>query len=739
MPHHHTKPLIIPRERHRNQQHAGRQEVDTTPPAAAEQPSSQVAEAPSSEPDERADAPLRTDPPPGETASSRPAVETGRPNPELVWRERRRGTRPGGTYVRIVRPHPREFRHVGPGHLAVLPEAYTPRRGIARVLAQAKRIVIGRPIATAHEVHERLDKVRALAVFSSDALSSVAYGPEQVLLTLMAAGTAAMTLGVPITLAVAVLVIIVAVSYRQTIYAYPSGGGSYIVAKDNLGVLPGLVAAAALLVDYVLTVAVSISAGVSAIVSVWPELDVHRVPIGIAFITLITLANLRGIRESGALFAVPTYVFIFSVLGTIAVGIVRTVFLGQPLVVEGVTPAHVHSEPLTLWLILRAFASGSSTLTGIEAVANGVPAFKPPESRNAAITLSWMAGLLASMALGVAFLAHQLQAIPSETETVLSQIGRTVLGGTGVPYLVLQASTMLILVLAANTSHADFPRLSSILARDKFMPTQFAFRGDRLAFSNGIMVLGILAALLVWAYGASEHHLIPLYAVGVFLSFTLSQFGMVRHWYRERGKGWRRSLLVNLVGGTTTLLVLLVIAVTKFEQGAWMVILVIPVLVLIMRGIYQHYQAVADQIVVVDATPRRIRTTAVVPVADLNEPVLRALDYARSIADTVIAVHVSDDPKEMEALRVKWQRWVPDVPLVLLESPYRSLIGPLLAYIEALKEQSGPNPITVVLPEYVPAHWWELLLHNQTALRIKAALLFKPGVVVADVPYHLKR
>ena len=596
-----------------------------------------------------------------------------------------------------------------------------------------KRIILGQPLATAAERHERLGKISGLAVFSSDALSSVAYGTEEILWILVTAGAVALNLGLPIMVGIVVLVIIVASSYWQTIHAYPSGGGAYIVAKDNLGTLPGLVAGAALLVDYVLTVAVSTAAGVAAITSAVPPLYPWRVILCVLSVIGVTIANLRGLRESGRLFTVPTYWFIGSMFLLILAGLWRYVTgTVQPLPPEEVKATNA----LTTFLILRAFSSGCATLTGIEAVSNGIPAFRPPEPRNASTTLAWMAGILGVTSVGMAFLAHVYGAIPRETETVVSMLARGVFGES-LLYFNIQVATALILFLAVNTSFQDFPRLSSIMAKDGFMPRQMANRGDRLVFSNGILILAALSIVLLIVFQGSVNALIPLYAVGVFLSFTLSQAGMVRHWLKEERPA-PHHILLNGLGAVSTGIVLLVIASTKFAQGAWMVIILIPLIVLGFLRVHRHYELVAKRLSLEGAARPRIgKNPVVVLVAGMHKGVVEAIEYAKSISPNVTALTVDLDPTKTSRLRLRWAEWAPDVPLVVLESPYRSILQPLLEYIDRMERQGEGRYLTVVLPEFIPSHWWEHFLHNQTALLVKAALLFKPGKVTVSVPYHL--
>jgi amino acid transporter len=543
---------------------------------------------------------------------------------------------------------------------------------------------------------------------------------------------------VPIALSITGLLVIVAISYQQTIHTYPSGGGSYIVARANLGTAPGLVAAAALLVDYVLTVSVSVAAGVAAITSAMPELATHKVALGVLCVAGIAMANIRGVRESGRIFAVPTYVFIASFGLLVLVGIYRLVTGTLPPATADTVAA---TEALTWFLVLRAFSSGCTAMTGTEAISNGIPAFRAPESRNAAITLGFMAIILGTLFVGITVLASALGVVPAESETVVSQIARR-LFGTGALYYLIQASTALILVLAANTSFADFPRLASLLARDRFVPRQFASLGERLVFSNGILVLAGFAALLIVIFGGDTHALIPLYAVGVFISFTLSQAGMVRHWLVEHGPRWRARLVVNGVGALTTGVVTVVIAVTKFTHGAWIVVLVIPILVGSFLAMRRHYTEVAVGLSLEGFEgPPEFQHTVLVLIGDVHRGVVRAIQYARTLAPTaaVRAVYVETDPAQTRRLEDKWARWGLGVPLVVLASPYRSLLRPLLDYVDQIQARGDDQMVTVVLPEFLPRRWWQHILHNQTALLVKGALLFRRNLVVADVPYLLKR
>jgi amino acid transporter len=658
-------------------------------------------------------------------------------HPDLTMREVHRGKHQGDKYVRVIRSS--ALRKVAPGILRASEAVSRPSGKIGRWYTQFKAFLVGKPLPSEAEKVERLNKIRALAVFSSDAISSSAYATEEILIVMVMAGAVGLVYSVPIALAIAILLAIVSFSYRQTVHAYPHGGGSYTVSRENLGTQAGLIAAAALLIDYILTVAVSISAGTAAITSAMPELFSYRVEISVAFIVLITLINLRGIRESGTIFAAPTYLFIFSLAGVILLGTARWL-LGDLAPAREPQFESNGFEPVTLFMILHAFAAGSVAMSGTEAIANGVPSFQAPESKNAAATLTWMALILGAFFVGVTFLAQQLGITPRETETVISQVGRTVLGA-GVFYGIFQAATMLILVLAANTSFSGFPRLAYVMARDGFMPHQLTFRGDRLAFTNGIVVLGVVAAALVILFGGSTHALIPLYAVGVFLSFTLSQAGMVRHWWKTREPRWKRSAVINGTGAILTAIILGVVWSVKFQQGAWIVFIMIPLLVLMFNGIHRHYQRAAEQLVLEesDQASAPLRQIVIVPVGDLNKASLRALRFAHSIAKDPLAVRIFYEPEEVGAFRKEWARWGDGTQVVFLESPYRSFNEPLLAYLAAIHRQDAEAYVTIVLPESIPAHWWEHFLHNQTALRLKTSLLFRKNTVVIDVPYHLDK
>ena len=602
-----------------------------------------------------------------------------------------------------------------------------------------RRLIIGSPIATSQAMHERLSNIKALAVFASDALSSNAYATEEILLVLVMAGTGALALSIPIAGAIAVLLLIVGISYYQIIRSYPSGGGTYIVSKDNLGTLPSLVAGSALLIDYILTVAVSIAAGVAALSSWLPTLLPYRVPMAIAAVALITIINLRGVRESASIFAVPTYVFVVSMFGLLAVGLYRLA-TGTLLPIDHTASAVAHQlQPITVFLLLRAFSAGCTALTGIEAIADGVPAFRKPESVNAGKTLVAMILILGSLFVGISFLAHQIGLIPEHGQTVLSQIARSVIGN-GPVYILIQVATALILFLAANTAYADFPRLSSFVARDGFLPRPLGNLGDRLVFSNGIIVLGVLASLLLVAFRGDTHALLPLYAIGVFLCFTLSQSSMVVRWWRLRSPGWQWSLAVNGLGALTTFVVLCVIIITRFTHGGWIVIALIPLIVWGFFQIHKHYVHTAQQLSLEDygAPPRIRRHRVVVPVAGVHRGVLVALNYARSLSNDVTAVYVETDPAVTSKFVDKWQTWGDGVRLVVLVSDYRSIVDPLIGYLDKIDACQGDDIITVVMPQFLAPRWWHNLLHNQTALLIRLALVFRRGMVVTDVPYRLK-
>jgi len=598
-----------------------------------------------------------------------------------------------------------------------------------------KRLFVGSPIPTAQQRHERLGKATGLAIFASDPLSSVAYATEEILLVLILAGSAALSYSLPIGIGIAVLILIVVSSYRQTIRAYPQGGGAYIVAKSNLGVYPALIAGAALLIDYVLTVAVSVAAGVAAVTSAIPELFPYRVLLCLLTVVMVAIANLRGVRESGKIFAAPTYLFVVSILAMVGWGAG-----GAALGLLPAAPYAPHApglEGIGLFLFLRAFSAGCTALTGVEAVSDGVPAFKPPEAHNASIVMAWLGVISVAMFLGITYLAYDLGIVPGGNETVVSKIARH-LFGTGPVYFEIQAVTTLILLLAANTSFADFPRLSFFLARDRFIPRQFATQGDRLVFSNGIVILAGTASLLLVVFEGDTHALLPLYAIGVFISFTMSQSGMVRRWLRLREEGWWWRVWFSGVGAIVTGVVLLTLAVTKFTEGAWIVVVLIPALVLGFVVVHRHYDEVAAQLSLEGfAPPPPMTNTVLVLAGDIHRGVVKAIQYAQTLSPNPKAVFVETDPERTRKLEEKWGKWGMGVPLIVLASPYRSLLGPLIEYIDHLQMRDENHVVTIVIPEFIPARWWQLGLHNQTALLIKGAMLFRKNVIVTDVPYHL--
>jgi amino acid transporter len=659
--------------------------------------------------------------------------------------ERVQRHRPGDQVVRVRRARLEGFSRKGAARLEATAALEQPH-GLAGVL---KRWLVGAPIHSELEVHERLSKRKALAVFSSDALSSVAYTPQETLVILLAAGTAALVWNLPISIAVVALLAIVVTSYRQTIYAYPSGGGSYIVAHTNLGELPGLIAAAALVVGYVLTVSVSVASAVDQLISAAPNLLAFKVPLGVGAIALITVANLRGIRESGSIFAAPTYVFLAAMYSMIGLGLVQ--LLSGDLVVPPPDESEIELvEPLSVLLVVRAFAVGSAVMTGTEAISNGIPAFRPPESRNAARTIIGMACVLGIMFLGLSVLIVGSGVVPSHDDTVISQLARAIFG-PGFGYYIVQGSAVLILVLAANTAYADFPRLSSLLARDDYAPHQLAYRGDRLAFSNGIVLLGILSALLIALFGGSTGALLPLYGLSVFTAFTLSQAGMVAHWRRIGDRGWRVKAAINGLGAAATGLVTLILAATNFMNrdlpivpglpigwGSWVVLVIVPLFIWLFRRTRAHYldAEVLGALPSDSSTLPTLKHAVVVPVSRLSLPSVTALQYAASLSPNVTAVHVATDDKRSAEIEAGWPQWGQGMPLVIVESPYRSLTGPLMQYLLGLKKLEQADLVTVVIPEYVPDHWWEHILHGQSAQFLKLALLFTPGFVVTSVPVH---
>ncbi len=614
-------------------------------------------------------------------------------------------------------------------------------------MSVVKRILVGRPLATAEQEHQRIPKTIALAVFSSDAISSTAYATEEILFV-TALGASSLALGldtlIPISIGVAILLAIVVTSYRQTIYAYPSGGGSYVVSRENLGETASLVAGASLLVDYILTVAVSISAGVAAIISIpaFRDLVDYRVEIGLVLIAIVTVANLRGIKESGRVFAVPTYVYIVILTILVGYGLYESLFgdLGRiPFDPETSEAAREFGGELGLFLILKGFASGAVALTGVEAISNGVPAFRRPESKNASKTLIWMAIILGILFFGVSVLAHRTHPFPSHDQTVFSQMGLLVFG-EGPIYLLLQFATAAILIMAANTAYADFPRVSSIIARDSYLPRQLANRGDRLVFSNGVLVLAGTAGALIIAFGGLTTALIPLYAVGVFTSFTLSQAGMVRHHQKVREPRWKFNAWLNGVGAFTTFIVLLIVAVTKFWSGAWVPLVVIPLIIVLFKSIHSHYAAIKRGLATEPGyRARPMNHTMIVLVGSVHRGVLEALAYAQSMRpNQLLAVTVVSDEEEQDEIARTWARFGIDVPLEIVFSPYRELSGPVIRFVEELDAQRDNDIITVVIPEFVVGSWWGQLLHNQSALVLKGRLLFRKGTVVISVPYHVE-
>lgn len=611
------------------------------------------------------------------------------------------------------------------------------------MFSKLKDLLIGPALPTQGSAHKYLNKIRALAAFSPDALASIAYANQEIYLGLVVAGSVGLRYAWPIGLAIAFLLVVVALSYFQTIHGYPSGGGSYIVARSNLGTTPGLLAAAALTVDYILNAAVSLTAGVAALASAFPELWAHRVALALGLLLVITLINLRGLQESGTVMAVPVYLFVGVYLAMIAYGAIRLAVEG-PTSLGAVAPPAV--EPLTVFLVLHTFSTGSTALTGIEAISNGVPAFKPPQSRNAGRTLMAMAILMGILFLGSIGLTQFLGVVSGPQETILSALARRLFGATPF-YFLAQFATLGILTVATNTSFAGFPRLAAILARDGFLPRQFGNPGDRLAFTNGILLLGFASAILIVVFGGDTHALIPLFAIGAFLAFTLSQAGMVIHWERERGRGWFWKAIINGIGALVTLMTLLVVIASKFLEGAWITTLVIPFLLALFRKISSHYQQVRRELSLRGLPPslKPVEPTrVVVPISGVHRGVVGAVNFARSISANVTAVYVELEPGAGEKARAEWATWWPDVPLVVVPSPYRSVVGPLLAFLDETDCQHNDGQLaTVVLPEFVPRQWWEGLLHNQTAWLLKAALLYsrrQSGMarVIIDVPFHLK-
>jgi amino acid transporter len=656
------------------------------------------------------------------------------------------GRKLGDRRVVVGRPHSAFFRYAGPGVMVAKAAASEPRTQLGRRLARARALVFGKPLSNAQEIEERLPKKKALAIFSSDAISSSAYATDEILKVLILGGIAALSLSLWLAAAIALLLAIVAFSYRQVCRAYPSGGGAYVVARENLGPNFGVIAAAALMVDYVMTVAVSTAAAIANLASAIPSIGPYRVELAAVSVVLVTAANLRGLRESGNIFALPTYVFLATVLVAIVVGIANTMTGNVHQVpVDAANALAPGTQVVGVFLLLHAFAGGSVALTGVEAIANGVPAFKPPEAKNAANTLVTMAILLGTIFIGLTFVAMQYHVRPNSDNgaTALAQVGSAVFGSGSALFFLLQGSAALLLFLAANTSFNAFPRLAAILAADGYVPRQFAFRGDRLAFSWGIVVLAAVAVAMLIYFGADTHALIPLYSVGVFICFTLSQTGMVRHWFRERGPGWTWRSLVNGFGAVLTGVVFLVVASVKFWDGAWMVLIFIPVLIAIMVFISRQYAASSHALEMRPgaAIPQPHRhNRVIIPIPGVNRAVVQALNVARSITKDIRAVYISDDPVKSEQVGELWTQTVPDVPLILVESPYRAVVAPLVAYLDVI-DRSWPadreEPIDFILvPEYVARSWWERMLYNQAAKQLRATLLGRPHTVVINIPYR---
>jgi amino acid transporter len=614
------------------------------------------------------------------------------------------------------------------------------------MLSKIKSTLIGTPLPTHQLSEKRLNKIRALAAFSPGALSSIAYANQEIFLGLVVAGTAGLRLALPIGLAITLLLVIVAMSYFQTIQGYPSGGGSYVVARENLGTLPGLIAGSALLIDYLLTAAVSLTAGVEAIASAFPALYHIRIEIALVLLAIITIANLRGLRETGTLMAVPVYLFLLAYLPMLAYGTIRF-FLYGGIPVEIIAPQP--TQPITLFLVIHAFATGCTALTGIEAISNGVPAFKPPEAKNAGRTLTVMAILMAILFIFSLGLTQLLGIVSEPGETILSALARHLLG-SGPAYLLIQFSTMLILAVAANTSFAGFPQLAAFLARDGYLPRQLTNLGDRLVFNNGIIALAVATGALIVLFGGNSHSLIPLFAIGVFLAFTLSQAGMVIHWWRDRRKrySWLPKAAINGFGAIATLITLLIIVISKFLDGAWITVLLIPLFVISFQRIRSHYRSVGKQLSLRGLPPNLKPLPPlrlVVPVSGVHRGIIEAMDFAQSISKHVTAIYIELEPGAGEQMRKEWIAWWPDVPLVVLPSPYRSIIRPLIDYLDEDDRIHNDGTLAaVVLPEFIPARWWQALLHNQTSLLIRTALLYRRQTkgfqrIIIDVPYHLKK
>ncbi len=649
--------------------------------------------------------------------------------------------------VRVERPHSPYFRYTGPGQLVAKQAASLPMTPTGRFVFRVRSIVFGRPLASEEEIGERLAKKKALAIFSSDAISSSAYATEEILRVLIVAGAAgALAYSIGVSIAIALLLTIVSFSYRQVCRAYPGGGGAYIVARTNLAPIFGLIAAAALLIDYVMTVAVSTASAIQQIQSIVPAAYDYRIEIAFISISLITIGNLRGLRESGNIFAVPTYLFVVLALLIVAGGISHIITGSAAPLPPQPDAIPLGNEPLTVFLLLRAFAGGSVALTGVEAIANGVPAFKKPEAKNAANTMIIMAFLLGVIFVGITIVAHAYAIVPSVDNsggpTVVALVATTVFG-MGPMFYLFQIATALILFLAANTSFNAFPRLAAILAGDGYMPRQFSFRGDRLAYSWGIVLLAAIAFGLLVLFNGDTHALIPLYSVGVFVCFTLSQAGMVKHWFGTREPGWWWRATVNAFGCVLTFVVLLIVTSVKFQNGAYLVIFLIPLLVLLMLFIERQYSSAQRQLAIRSdyvAMPPHREERVVIPIPAITRAVIQAINVGRSISHDIRAVYISEDPEQASRMRAQWDRQVPGVPLVIVESPYRALVGPLLAYLDVLDRAwppDKPEPITfIVIPEYVARHWWERILYNQSSKRLRTILIGRPHTVVVSAPYR---
>ncbi|RJO62931.1 MAG: APC family permease [Dehalococcoidia bacterium] len=687
----------------------------------------------------------------GSSSSNGKKEDIGKLNPDLISIETHRGARPGESYARVKRVS--RFIKAGPGYFVAKPEKEIPQNSLERGFRNLKRFFIGRPLYTAEEGQQRLNKIRALAVFGSDAISSSAYATEASLAILMVAGSAALGVSMYTALAVAILLSIVAFSYRQTVHAYPQGGGSYNVSSENLGQRSGLIAAAALLIDYVLTVSVSIVAGsqgvISALIASGHETQVNNltaslppylnltVMLSIFFIGLMILGNLRGVREAGTVFSIPTYLFIVGMCIMIVMGVIKA--STGTLHASTAPPVLVSTAPLTLWLVLRAFSAGAVAMSGTEAISNAVPAFKTPSSRNAATTLTIMATLLGIFFLGITFLSTHMQLVPGK-ETIISQVALAVFGHN-IFYYVFQFATVGILVVAANTAFNGFPRLASVLARDNFMPHQFKFRGDRLVFSTGILFLGIVAAALVVVFEGNVDRLINLYAIGVFLAFCLSNLGMVVHWWRSRTPGWKRSMVINATGAILTAIVLVIAILTKFTSGGWLIVVLIPIIVSLLMLVHRHYTLVGKELSILpdQLPPTKIEQLVLVLIDDVNYASLRAFSFARTIDAEKVVLHIATDPERTQKLKDKMQKYAPDLKLVIIESPTRSFIQPLSDYIAAIHSQSPTAFITLVLPEFITAHFGERFLHNRTAARLREIFEKHPNVTLVMVPYLLEK